>query len=163
MEAGWEVGVAPWLQRPTLLSKDMEPLQARTTWRRSHLASPRRSKLSNGRGETCSARCPRAGTLVHWCQSCWTGHSAQRGPAPRAGRRSELGINWSRRQQERGFGNARGGLGISRGVYECRQRCHGPFWQVMPSAKLLRVRDVCPVPKSTELYGLCPLSATERP
>lgn len=64
MEAGWEVGVAPWLQRPMLLSKDMEPLQARTTWRRSHLASPRRSKLSNGRGETCSARCPRAGTLV---------------------------------------------------------------------------------------------------
>lgn len=62
MEAGWEVAVPPWLQNPTLLSKDVEPLQGHTTWRRSHLASPSPSKLSSGRGETWSARCPQAGT-----------------------------------------------------------------------------------------------------
>lgn len=160
MEAGWEVGVAPWLQRPTLLSRTWSrcrrvPRGDDRIWLPRVAAS---SQMGGARPALLGALGP-----AHWCQSCWTGHSAQRGPAPRAGRRSELGINWSRRQQERGFGNAWGGLGISRGVYECRQRCHGPFWQVMPSAKLLRVRDVCPVPKSTELYGLCPLSATERP
>lgn len=32
MKAGWEVGVLPWLQKPTLLSKDMEPLRALCSW-----------------------------------------------------------------------------------------------------------------------------------